>query len=140
MPRVEWTTPARDEWLYASEAADLAGVSRATWRRSTIDAPTRKATAPKHERRDDRNGRPQWRRSTVLAYVKQRDAKRTGQWRPGATQLAEDRQVHAILERSAATLGTRATLANHNRTGISYRTTRRHLTGECACDLPAESA
>lgn len=129
-----------DVWLYAWEAAELAGVSRATWRRSTIDAPTRKATAPKHERRDDRDGRPQWRRSTVLAYVEQRNAKRAGQWRPSAAQLSEDRQVHAILERSAAELGTRATLPNHNRTGISYRTTRRHLTGQCACDPPAESA
>lgn len=125
--------PMSDAWLYASEAAELAGVSRATWRRATIDTQARKATAPKHERRDDRGGRPQWRRSTVLAYVEQRDAKRAKQWRPSAAQLAQNRQVHAILERSAAELGTRATLPNHNRTGISYRTTRRHLTGECAC-------
>lgn len=127
-----------DVWLYASEAAELAGVSRATWRRATIDTQARKATAPKHERRDDRDGRPQWRRSTVLAYVAERDAKRAK--RPSVQQLADDRRIHAVLERSAAELGTRATLANHNRTGISYRTTRRHLTGECACDLPAESA
>lgn len=125
------TEPMTDEWLTVAQAAELAGVSPATWRRATLPHPTRKATAPAADYTDPVTGTRRWLRTTVAAYLAARGPKQV----PGnPAYLAEGRAIHAMIDRAAGHLGTRAVLAIHRHTGLSYRTVRKHLENACECD------
>ena len=123
--------PMTDEWLTVAQAAELVGVSTATWRRATLPHPTRAATAPAADYTDPVTGTRRWLRSTVTAYLAARGPKQV----PGnPAMLAEGRAIHAMIDRAAERLGTRAVLAIHRHTGLSYRTVRKHLENACECD------
>lgn len=121
-----------DEWLYATQAAQLAGVTVASWRRATLDCPTRPATAPKADIVHPGDGRRMWRRSTIEAYVAERGPV-DGPGNPN--YRAEGRAVHEMVARHA---GNRPlTMATYRYistvTGITAVTVRKHLTGACDC-------
>jgi hypothetical protein len=73
-----------DRKLYIEDAAQLAGVTAATWRGYCTEAPGRQRQAPAADGTDIQGGhaRPWWWESTIEAWI----ASRPGRGAPGRTR------------------------------------------------------
>lgn len=109
-----------DVWLYAADAAELAGVTADAWRAGSRAERTN-ARYPAPTRRCPDTGRPQWREADVRAYLTTRTA------RGAATGQDTHDAVMALLNGRL----TESDIAF--RLGLHVRTVRRHLSGQCVC-------
>lgn len=113
----------RTDWLYATQASEVCGITPNAWRRAVADTEIRPATAkilPGEHRWCPDTGRPQWHRRAVERY---RD-------RGNTSQSANNHR--RVVEQLARTGSHPRVIAA--RTGLHVRTVQRHLSGTCSCD------
>lgn len=83
-----------DRKLYSDEAAEMAGVSFATWRRYCSESEGRRRQAPPHDGTDSERGhvRPWWWESTITAWM----ANRPGRGAPGVARPNRTERVRRL--------------------------------------------